>query len=129
MPNDTSIEVTPTAANGTAPECCFQPPIDVTEDADAFTVYADMPGVAPTDIAIGFEQQTLNIRGSVPARPAGDVNYLMHEYGVADFRRELSLAHGIDVDNITADYEHGVLTVRLPKSADAKPRRIPVRTA
>ena len=105
----------------------YRPRIDVIEDADEFTILADMPGTTADDIRINFENRTLTIHGTVQARHLRDTEFLTHEYGVGDFDRELVLSDALDADRISAAYEHGVLTIHLPKSQEAKPRRIPVR--
>ena len=105
----------------------YRPRIDVIEDADEFTILADMPGATADDIRINFENRTLTIHGTVQARQLRDTEYLTHEYGVGDFDRELVLSDALDADRISAEYEHGVLTIHLPKSQEATPRRIPVR--
>ncbi|MHC5029036.1 MAG: Hsp20/alpha crystallin family protein, partial [Planctomycetota bacterium] len=55
--------------------------------------------------------------------------YLTHEFGVGDFDCQLSVSDAIEADGINASYERGVLTIRLPKRDEIKPRRIPVRDA
>ncbi len=107
----------------------YRPRVDIVEDTDEFTVLADMPGASVDNIRITFENRTLTIHGTVSARQGHDVEFLTHEYGVGDFDRELPLVEGVNADRISAEFEHGVLTVHLPKSDRAKPRRIPVREA
>jgi HSP20 family protein len=107
----------------------YQPRIDIIEDAEKFTILADMPGTTADDIRVNFENRTLVIHGTVQARQLRDNEYLTHEYGVGDFDRELVLSDVVDSDRISAEYEHGVLAVHLPKSEESKPRRIPVRGA
>lgn len=107
----------------------YRPRIDITENADEFTIFADMPGTTADGITISFESRTLAIRGRVKWRQRRDTEYLTHEYGIGDFDRELVLSDVVDHDRITADYERGVLIIHLPKSEKSKPRRIPVRAA
>lgn len=105
----------------------YRPRIDVTEVDDEFTILTDMPGSIPEDIHLDCKNRTLTIRGTVQARQPRDTEYLTHEFGVGDFDREIALPNAVDPDRICAEYEHGVLTIHLPKSEEAKPRRIPVR--
>jgi HSP20 family protein len=129
-----SIEIRHGAAGSTQPGQAlaasgwsYRPRIDVTEDANEFTILADMPGTTAEDIRINFESRNLTIHGTVRSRQPRDTEYLAHEYGVGDFDRELVLSEAVDTDRISAEYERGILTVHLPKSEEAKPRRIPVR--
>ena len=107
----------------------YRPRIDVTEDAGEFTILADIPGANADDIRINFENRTLTIHGTVQARQLRDTEYLTHEYGVGDFDRAVVLSDAVDSNRISAGCEHGVLTIHLPKSEEARPRRIPVRAA
>lgn len=105
----------------------YRPRLDIVESGDEFTVYADMPGTANEGIDVQFDQGTLSIHGRVEPRQKRDIEFLTHEFGVGDFDRELAISEVIEPDRITAEYQKGVLTVHLPKSERAKPRRIPVR--
>jgi HSP20 family protein len=105
----------------------YRPRLDITEDANEFTILADMPGTTAEGVQISFENRALSIRGAVSPRQRGEVEYLAHEFGIGDFDRELLLSDAIDAEKIFAGYERGVLTIHLPKSEKAKPRRIPVK--
>ena len=122
-----NIEVKRGGQTPSASGWSYRPRLDITEVADEFTIMADMPGTTADDIRINFEGRTLTIHGTVAARQHSEVEYLTHEYGIGDFDRELVLSDGVDAGRISADYEAGVLTIHLPKSEEAKPRRIPVR--
>jgi len=106
----------------------YRPRVDVTENADGFVISADMPGSSPDAVDVSFENRTLMIRGAVPARQVRGTEYLLHEYGLGDFDRHLVLPDTVDPSSIDAVYVGGVLTIRIPKTAAAKPRQIPVRT-
>ena len=133
MPDEKAIDVTTGGAPGlqkghASSGWSYRPRIDVLEDADEFTIRADLPGTTAEKIDIGYENRTLTIRGSVPARQGGGVEFVVHEYGVGDFDRELVLPEGIEVERIHAELDHGVLTIHAPKSEALKPRRIPIKT-
>lgn len=107
----------------------YSPNIDIVESVDETTVLCDMPGALAEDIAISVDDRIMRIHSKVRRRHPGDIHYMVHEYGIGDFDREISLIGQIDVDQVKAEYELGVLTIHLPKSELAKPRRIPVRSA
>jgi len=87
-----------------------------------------MPGAHPDQIDINFENGVLTINGRVEKRLPEGASVLHCEYGVGDFFRSFQLGETIDPERITAEYKDGVLTVHLPKTEAAKPRKISVRT-
>ena len=105
----------------------FVPRFDVWENDDELTLCGDMPGVAPENVDIRFENQQLVIHGKVePREPAG--RFIHGEYGVGDFYRSFTIGESVDSANISAEMHDGVLTLRLPKTEDVKPRRIAVKS-
>lgn len=133
---DESIEVRrgePQAAvvkrSGPASGWSYKPRIDVTESEDAFAILTDLPGVTADDIDMNFTNGLLTIHGRVPLRQEHGTRYLAHEYGVGDFDREIFVSEAVNAAAIGATLTNGVLTVTLPKSEEAKPRRIKVRPA
>jgi HSP20 family protein len=106
----------------------YTPAIDVYEMPDAYFIACDAPGVKAEAIELTYESGVLHLHGEVPLRSTGS-RFLRHEYGVGDFDREIPLgrlAEFVDGENATAEYAHGVLSIRLPKLAAAQPRRIEV---
>lgn len=101
-------------------------PMDLFRDGDAYVLAADLPGVDPASVDIDVDGQLLTIRAerTLPARDG--VKWITREREAATFVRQLSLGLGIDTDRISAQYENGVLTVSLPVSEQAKPRKIAV---
>jgi len=120
---------TPQAAEPTRGARTYRPNVDVLERADEILLFADMPGVAHDGIDIRFEHGTLTIHASVRPREPADRDYLLHEYGVGDFRRSFDVSEAVDASRISAEYVEGVLTVHLPRTAESQPRKIPVRVA
>jgi HSP20 family molecular chaperone IbpA len=120
------------AANGaTAPESmyegiCYTPRVDIRETDDEITIEADMPGCRPNDIDVQFENGQLEILGKCSPRQE-NVEYLLREYGVGNYHRSFTISEAVDTDQIRASYKQGVLTLALPKSAAAKPKRISVK--
>jgi HSP20 family protein len=104
--------------------------LDVHEEDNAYIVRASLPGYRPEDIQVNVIGDTLTIRAERKGeaeRTQG--NYLVRERHSGAVQRSLSLPAQIDSNTVEADYEHGVLTLTLPKSPAAQPRRIQVRAA
>ncbi|MCU0959845.1 MAG: Hsp20/alpha crystallin family protein [Pirellulaceae bacterium] len=104
----------------------YVPRFDIWEDENELVLYGDLPGVAPEDLDIHFENHELRIYGRVAPRYA-NVEALYSEYGIGDFHRTFTVGESIDTEQIAAELKNGVLTVRLPKSEAVKPRRIEVK--
>jgi HSP20 family protein len=101
------------------------PLVNVREEADAFLVEAEVPGVARDQIEVHVRHGTeLTIEGE--RKPEGDGNGTWHhqERGVGRFRRVLTLPVAVEADKVEARLEHGVLRLRLPKAESVKPHRI-----
>ena len=105
---------------------CFTPRFDLYEDDNEYVLIGDLPGVDADHLEVQCHQQELTIAGRVPERCHGQ-NYIAEEYGVGDFRRRFTISASIDQEAIQAEMANGVLTVRLPKIAEAKPRKITVK--
>src|SRR5881628_676545 len=108
----------------------WMPPVDVLEEADAIRIMAEVPGVKPSDVKISVENNVLTIQGTkeqVAEERTERVHRYERTYGT--FERSFTLPATVDANNIQASYEHGVLTVTLPKAEKAKPRQILVQTA
>jgi HSP20 family protein len=107
----------------------YSPAVDIVESPDDLILRADMPGVDPKGIDIRFEEGELTLFGKVVDRPQEGRCALLHEVGVGDFLRVFEISEAIDVDKVSAEYRHGVLTLTLPKVEAVKPRKIVVKTA
>jgi len=100
-------------------------PLDVTTDAEAMTIEAALPGMKPEDVEITVEDGTLTISGkTADERSSEDGSYLVQEIRRGSFSRSLTLPNGLEPDKATATFEHGVLTLRVPKAEQVKPRQI-----
>jgi HSP20 family protein len=106
------------------------PPVDIFEEADAIRIMAEIPGVKPEDVKITHEGNVLTIHGQ-KQQSAEERTERVHRYertyGV--FERTFSLPATVDANNIKASYDQGVLTVVIPKTAEARPRQIQVDVA
>ncbi|MCA9200942.1 MAG: Hsp20/alpha crystallin family protein [Planctomycetales bacterium] len=106
-------------------QATFTPRFDIWEGDDELILYGDLPGVDPESLDIGFENRQLTIHGRV-YRCHDDTRMLYSEYGVGDFHRTFTIGEAVDSERINAELHDGVLTLHLPKSEEAKPRRIKV---
>lgn len=103
-------------------------PLEAYRDGDVFVVQFDLPGVDPESIDLHVEQNTLTVKAERRPTLAGEgveTVVAQRPYGV--FSRRLVLGDALDADHIEAHYDAGVLTVRIPVTEEAKPRRIQVK--
>ena len=102
-------------------------PLDVSENENEFVIKASLPGVKPEDVQITVHGDTLTIQGETEAEEEkkGE-RWHLRERRSGSFQRSLSLATPVNSDKAQAQFEHGVLTLVLPKSEQAKPRQIKV---
>jgi len=104
------------------------PPVDIFEDQTAIRIVAEVPGVSPDAVKISLENNLLTINGTkqqVAEERTERVHRYERTYGT--FERSFTLPATVDADAIQASYEHGVLTVTLPKAEKARPRQIEVK--
>lgn len=104
------------------------PAVDVFENKDAVKIVAELPGVRPSDVKIALENNTLSLTGEkqqVAEESADRVHRYERTYGA--FERTFTLPSTVDADRIEALFEHGVLTISIPKAERAKPRQIEVK--
>ncbi len=104
-------------------------PVDVFEADDEYHIEASLPGIDPKDLHVTATGTTITVRAqrhqTTKERKVG--NYLRQERSFGEMMRVFTLPGDIDREHITSVYEHGVLTVRVPKSVTAKPKQIPVQ--
>ena len=105
------------------------PPVDVIEDSGGITLRADLPGVPKDKVGLHIEADTLTIEGDLSiATPAGmQASYA--EVSVPRFRRVFTLSKELDTAKVSAEFKHGVLTLRIPKVEHAQPRKIDIKVA
>lgn len=107
----------------------FRPNSDIIETSEEFVIRADVPGVKADAIDLRVEEGVLMLKARVMPRMPEGARRLIGEYGVGDFERSFRLGEGVDAQNIAAELKDGVLTLRLPKTAAAKPHAIKIKTA
>ncbi|AZC13291.1 Hsp20/alpha crystallin family protein [Microbacterium sp. ABRD28] len=103
-------------------------PMDLYRDGDHYVLTADLPGIDPGSVDIDVDGQLLTIRAERTLSAGDGVKWITREREAASFVRQLNLGQGIDTDRIAASYSNGVLSVTIPVSEKAKPRKIEVAT-
>ena len=105
-------------------------PMDAYRVGDEFVVAFDLPGVSPDAIELDVERNVLTVRAE--RRPVVETDHVemqVAERPLGAFSRQLFLGDTLDAENITAHYESGVLTLRIPVAPQAKPRKISISHA
>jgi len=101
-------------------------PLDVYRKGERFVVRVDLPGIDPESLDLTIERNVLSIKADRSWMPAEGEEVLVAERPQGTFTRRLFLSEGLDADKISAQYEHGVLTVTVPVSDSAKSRKIAI---
>jgi len=105
----------------------WTPSVDIIEKDDSWVFKAELPEVNPDDVHVTVEEGILSIKGSRKfEEEVSEGNYTRFERHYGSFERRFSLPSGIDSENITANYRHGVLTLSVPKKEEAKPKPIKI---
>jgi HSP20 family protein len=102
-------------------------PLDVSESEDGFVVKASLPGVKPEDVQVTVRGDMLTIRGEATAEEEKQgERWHVRERRFGTFQRSVMLGEPVDAAKAESSYEHGVLTLRLPKSEAARPQQIKI---
>ena len=108
----------------------WSPVVDIFDKGGEVVIYAELPGIKKEDIDVRVENNVLTIRGKKDRREeVKEEGYFRAERTYGAFSRSFSLPTTVEVGKIGADYRDGVLTLRLPKAEEAKPRQIEVKVA
>ncbi len=108
-------------------EASLLPPVDVIEDTHGITLYADLPGVPKDKLNLQVEADTLSIEGEVALAMPEGMEATHAEVSQPRYRRMFTLSKELDSGNVQAEFNHGVLKLRIPKAAHAQPKKIEVR--
>jgi len=108
-------------------EATLLPPVDVIEDANGITLYADLPGVPKDKLSLQVEADTLSIEGEVALDLPEGMEATHAEVDLPRYRRVFSLSKELDSEKVSAEFNQGVLRLRIPKAEHAQPRRIEVQ--
>lgn len=102
------------------------PPVDIYEDETGLTLIADMPGVAKEQLGVRVTGDSLVIEGMASVPVMANMELVYGEVQTPQYRRSFTLSRELDPGKIEAKLSNGVLTLRIPKTEEAKPRRISV---
>src|SRR5690349_17785236 len=105
----------------------FVPPVDIYEDEHSVQLKLEVPGIEEKDIDIKVENNVLSVSGERKfEKEEKEENFHRVERRYGSFSRSFTLPNTVDTENIQADYDAGVLRIRLAKRAEAKPKQIKV---
>jgi HSP20 family molecular chaperone IbpA len=110
-----------------AGEASLMPPVDVIEDANGITLYADLPGVPKDKLELHVEADTLTIEGEVQLDTPQTMEASHAEVGLSRYRRVFTLSKELDAGKVSAEFIHGVLKLRIPKAAHLQPRKVEIK--
>lgn len=103
-------------------------PVDIKTEEEAFVITALLPGIKAEDLNIQVVNETVSIQGEMEADKSENGNYLMQERPSGKFCRTLTLPEPLDFSKAEAQLTNGVLTLRIPKAEEARPKTIKVIT-
>ena len=105
------------------------PAVNIFSDRDGYVVRLEVPGVSPDQITIETRGRTLTIAGKRDITAPESGSFHRRERGRGEFSRSLQLPDDLDPPRTEASYKHGILTLRIPKKEETKPRQITVKAA
>jgi HSP20 family protein len=105
----------------------FVPPVDIYEDEHNITLKIEVPGIEQKDIDVRLENNTLTVRGERKfEKEEKEENFHRVERRYGSFFRAFTLPSTVDPDSVSADYDNGLLKIKLGKKAEARPKQIKV---
>lgn len=110
-------------------EAALLPPVDVIEDSAGITLHADLPGVAKDQLNLRVEAETLTIEGQLSLTLPEGMQASHAEVSLPRYRRVFTLSRELDTEKVSAEFKQGVLTLRIPKTEQAQPRKIAINVA
>lgn len=108
-------------------EPALLPPTDVIEDAAGITLYADLPGVPKDKLSLQVEADTLTIEGEIALELPEGMEPSHAEVSLPRYRRVFTLSRELDSSKVSAEFNQGVLKLRIPKAEHAQPRKIEIQ--
>jgi HSP20 family protein len=105
----------------------IEPFADLFETSDGFVLRLDMPGALKDTIALSVNPERLSIRAKVYRSTDQDADLIYSEIGPNDYFREFRLGRGIDIDNVIARYEDGIVVINLPKTQELRAKVIKIK--
>ncbi len=125
--NDKQVTTRNGATTELADTAYLVPRVDVIEDSAGITLLADLPGVAKDALELKVEGTSLTLEGQIKLDTPQGMAALFAEVRASRYRRAFTLSRELDSAAIDAQLKDGVLKLRIPKLAEAQPRRIEVR--
>ncbi len=110
-----------------AQELALRPPTDIFEDAEGITLRLDMPGASRERLALEVNRNQLDVQADVQIEMPQGMEALYADVRATHYQRSFGLSSELDADRIEATLKDGVLTLRIPKRAELRPRKIEVR--
>ena len=107
----------------------WHPPVDIVESADQYAIYLELAGVKPEQVKVELDDNVLKISGEKVRSQNDGETYRYKERTAGNFNRSFRLPENADLNNIRAQFEHGVLQLSIQKQEPAKPRRIEIQSA
>lgn len=127
--NEQAVEA-PCETTKVAPKTILAPRIDVGEDANEYVIVANTPGSSQENIEVSFVDQTMKLVAKVDAPNDEKMTAKRLDFQIDEYQQSFDLdVCNFDIDRVTAVYENGILTIRLPKVEASKPRKIEVKVA
>ncbi len=111
-----------------APAATIRPLVDIFETADGIMLQADMPGVSKDGLNLRVDGANLLVEGTIGIVPENQMSPLYADIRSTLYRRSFVLGNELETANIEANLKDGILTVRIPKRPELRPRRIEVRS-
>lgn len=112
-----------------APPATIRPPVDIFETGDGITLRADMPGVSREGLNLRIDGANLLVEGTIGIVPEQKMSALHADVRSTLYRRSFVLGNELEAGNIDANLKDGVLTVRIPRRPELRPRKIEVRSS
>ena len=123
MSENTSV----TQSSDSPSSAALLPRVDVIEDKSGITLYADLAGVPKDKLSLHMEADTLTIEGEVGLTLPEGMEPSHAEINLPRYRRVFTLSKELDRDKISAEFEHGVLKLSIPKAEHLQPRRVEIK--
>ncbi|MHB8915529.1 MAG: Hsp20/alpha crystallin family protein [Thiobacillus sp.] len=111
----------------TSENAAILPRVDVLEDKSGITLYADLAGVPKDKLSLNIEADTLTIEGELGLNMPQGMEATHAEINLPRYRRVFTLSKELDSEKISAEFEHGVLKLSIPKAEYLQPRKVEIR--
>ena len=112
---------------GRAPQIVLRPPTDIFEDAEGITLQMDVPGAARERLKLQLNRNQLDVEADARIDMPQDMEAVYADVRAMHYQRTFALSSELDAERIEAALRDGVLTLRIPKRAELRPRKIEVR--